>query len=246
MRSTLSVLSLFVVVACDTTEAPEQLEASYATNDQLEDHYDESSASGLASVSGADRDWSIVFVGEDEVTTTLGLHLPGGSDLSAYDGQSLSVDLGWAWGDDSRWIGISDEDGLALIVQPNHLQGPAADTFGLDFVGYGDEISTGKLSDEYGTYKVSYRYARFQTDDGPVDVLPGEPFEARIDGQDWRVVVHASFEVTDKPKDMPGCGGGISDTLGYEMQRLDEAAEPSLDLRLRDAGAEMAGKYSCG
>lgn len=246
MRFTIPAL-LTLAIACEPTQQidqfqPDQLEAPLATNDQVEESMEESEASGVASISGADRDWTLALEDESAAVSTLTIHVPGGSDLSLYDGVALSISLGNAWGDDTRTVALSDEAGLAFIVQPDLGYGPAFDAFGSGLVDYGDEIATGTVSDDYGQYEVSYRMARFQTDEGAIDALPGEPFEALLDGTTWRIVVHASFEVTESPDTMPGCGGGTSSTLSFEMQRVEAA---SLEPRSRAPGAGMAGQHHC-
>lgn len=232
------------LVACGSREdAVPQLEAPEATNDRVAEPYDASEVSGLATVTGTDRDWELVLDdGTDD--TTVAVHVPGGSDLSALDTRDLQVQLGSAWGDDTRTVAVSDDQGPVFLIQTEAEGGPASDAFGPSVVAYGDEVGRGKLTDDYGTYTVGYQTARFQTDDGPVDALPGEPFEAVFGGVTWRVVVHASFVVITMPDEMPGCGGGTSSTLSFEMLRVD--APSVLDHVDPLAGARMAGQHHCG
>ncbi|MCA9489612.1 MAG: hypothetical protein KC621_06800 [Myxococcales bacterium] len=246
MRPIATLLLASTLAACAGHGEPvDQLEAAEAVNDRQVEAWDASEAAGLALVTGADRDWVLVLTDELGEETTVSLHVPGGSDLSALDAHDLDVALGGAWGDDTRSVAITDDQGLAFVVQPDAEFGPATDAFGADLVRWGDEVGRGKLSDDYGDYTVAYRSARFTTDDGEVDALPGEPFEAVVDGVRWRVVVHASFEVLTMPDEMPGCGGGTSSTLSFEMVRIDEATlafEPLSPLQ----GARMAGQHHCG
>ncbi|MCB9686532.1 MAG: hypothetical protein H6738_08480 [Alphaproteobacteria bacterium] len=247
MRHVTALLLATSLAACTGhgEPIPEQLEASEAVNDRQAEPYEASEAAGLALVSGADRDWTLVLTDGQDAETTVSLHLPGGSDLSSLDARDLDVALGGAWGDDTRAVAVSDEQGLAFVVQPDAEFGPATDAFGADLVAWGEELGRGKMSDDYGSYTVAYRSARFQTDDGAVDALPGEPFEAVFDGVRWRVVVHASFEVLTMPKEMPGCGGGTSSTLSFEMIRVDEATV-AMDALAPLPGARMAGQHHCG
>lgn len=221
-----------------------QLEAFEASNDQQSDPYEGSEVAGTASVSGADRDWTLAFPGEGEGITTVTVHAPGESDLSGLDAEALTVTLGGAWGSDTRTVAIVDGAGPVFLGQPGKDYGPATDAFGVGFVDFGDEVGTGRMSDDYGEYEVSYRSARFQTDDGEVEALAGEPFEAALDGDSWRIVVHASFEVTKYPDAMPGCGGGTSTTLSFEMLRIADA--PRLDRLTPASGRLLAGQSHCG
>lgn len=238
----LSPLALLLLACSPVQEAPEQLEAFEATNDQATDEYEGSEAAGPTVVSGGDRDWTLVVGGESPATVAV--HASGGSDLSTLDGRELSITLGGAWGSNTRSVAISDDTGPLFFGQPDSDYGPATDAFGADFVTFGEEVTKGQLSDDYGTYNVTYRYAEFETDDGAVAALPGEPFEATIDGETWRISVHAAFEVTKYPNMMPGCGGGTDTTLSFEMVLLDGAAvlEPLSPLD----GARMSGQNHCG
>ena len=228
--------------AADGDFAGARLEAFGATDPRSVDG-EESSASGPAAVTGEQRDWTLTVTLEDDTDVAIAIHVPGRSDLSALDGRTLAVELGNSWNDDRRNVEIADEDGAAFYAQ--HTQGgPATTAFGDDFVAYGDELGTGELEDEYGTYAVTYHTARFQTDDGEIDAYPGEPFEADIGGQRWRVVSHAAFEVTDYQDTMPGCGGGLESSLSFEMLRISD--DPDLEPVSAAQDRPLAGEGSCG
>jgi hypothetical protein len=239
------LLITIALLACDSPsgEQPDQLEAPEASYEQ-KDPYEGASISGEdAVVSGSDRDWSVA-VTDGGTVPMVAFHVPGASDLSVLEGGSLDIELGSAWGDDSRTVRIDDETGPRFLVQLDADGGPATDLFGADFVSFGDEVGTGTMDDDYGTWEVSYKKAVFQTDDGGVEAKPGEPFVATIGGVDWRIVVHGSFEVTKTPDTLPGCGGGIGTTLSFEM--LAVVTPPALDAVAPLAGARTAGHHSCG
>jgi hypothetical protein len=239
------LLIAIALLGCDTTsgEQPDQLEAPEASYEQ-KDKYDGASISGDdAVVSGGDRDWSVA-VTDGGTVPMVAFHVPGASDLSVLEGGSLDIELGGAWGDDTRTVRIDDETGPRFLVQLDADGGPATDLFGADFVSFGDEVGTGTMEDDYGTWEVSYKKAVFATDDGAVEANPGEPFVATIDGQDWRIVVHGSFEVTKTPDTLPGCGGGIGTTLSFEM--IAVVTQPPLDAVAPLSGARTVGHHSCG
>ena len=121
--------------------------------------------------------------------------------------------------------------------------GFATDIFGDDFVRYGDEETVGVIHHEYGDYTISSRSVVFRGDDGDVVASSGKPVDATIEGARWRIVVHAAFQVTEYPDEMPGCGGGVSDTLSFEMVRVSE--EPALTLVEPLEDLPQAGEYSC-
>ncbi len=239
------LLFTIALLGCDTTsgEQPDQLEAPEAVygDDDSEDSV--SVAGDDATVSGGDRDWSVA-VDADGTAAMVAFHVPGASDLSVLEGASLDIELGDAWGDDTRRVRIDDASGPRFLVQLDADYGPASDLFGADFVSFGDEVGTGTMTDDYGKWGVSYKKAVFQTDDGSVEADPGQPFVATIDGEDWRIVVHGSFEVTDEPNELPDCGGGIGTTLSFEMLKVD-ATPPTAPVAPL-AGARTAGHHSCG
>lgn len=234
---------MFLLLACSDPAAElVRLEAFEATDARQTD-LEAASASGPATVSGADRDWSLSVDLGDGSLAQIDVHSPGASDLAVLDGKELAVELGSAWGEPSRNVSIDDESGPAFLVQITE-GGPISDLFGDTFVAYGELLGSSSLEDEYGVYAVDSYSARLQTDAGEVEVMPGQPVAVVLDGQTWRVVVHAAFEVTDYPDTMPGCGGGLSSTLSLEMLRVDTevdrgALEPSADRRL-------SGEGSCG
>jgi len=239
----MSLLAI-ALLGCDmpTGEQPDQLEAPEASAEYGGEDATEFSGKNC-SVEGADRDWTIHIVPDDKESDVVHLHLPGASDLSNVDG-FLRVTLGDAWGDDTRTVRLDRNNEPLFLVQLSDEAGPATDLFGADFVSFGDEVGTGTMKDDNGKWGVSYKKAVFQTDDGAVEADPGEPFVATIDGRDWRIVVHASFEVTDEPNTLTDCGGGIGTTLSFEMFAVE--TPPALDAVAPLAGARQSGHHSCG
>lgn len=236
------IVFLFTLGGCHGGQPHARLEAFEASNDQAPHPHEGSMAAGLASVSGADRDWTLTLAAPDGGLATVTVHAPGRSDLSMLDGHELGVKLGGAWGADTRDLEI-DDDGVAVFYgQPFIEYGPASDAFGADLVAFGDETGTGSISDDYGDYEVSFRTAVFQTDDGAVEVNPAEPFLATIEGGTWRVVVHASFTVTKFPDAMSDCGGATFTTLSFEMVR-DQT--PELEPVAPQPGGLFAGQIPC-
>jgi hypothetical protein len=239
------VLVPLLLAACVSDAEPEvtvaQLEAPSATHD-FEEPREALTVSGTSAVSGADRDWTVV-VADPRADVTVDLHLPGGSDLSVLDGRALTVDVTESWMGPATAFSIRDEAGLALIVQ-TWSGGTAAEAFGADFVSFGAALGEGVVDSAEGDWTLRYHEVHFETDGGPVDTRPGEPFEAELGGERWRIVVLGAFEVVDMPATLPGCGSGFGDTLAFEMQRLER--EPILDVREALADERRIGESSCG
>jgi hypothetical protein len=96
--------------------------------------------------------------------------------------------------------------------------------FGADFASFGDEVGTGTMEDDYGTWEVSYKKAVFQTDDGAVEADPGRA--VRRDDRRGRLAHRGAreLEVTKTPDTLPGCGGGIGTTAQLRDARRRDAA----------------------
>lgn len=249
MKSSLAALLPLALLlgACNpgTPEGVVRLE-SLVTEDSMVDNWDAHTYEGLATVTGADRDWVVsVDLGEG-ASESVTLHLPGASDLSALDQQALVVDLENVWGSNPRDLAIStpagDEPGEALFLVQVHDRGFASERFGENFVAYGAEKGEAAVTDDYGDWKVMYHDVVFQTDNGEVSATPGTPVDLTLQGDRWRVVVHTAFEVTKTPDALPGCGGGLADTLSFEMRKVQDS--PDLT-PLTPGDGHLAGEYSC-
>ena len=91
-------MSLFLLLAAcsDQTSGSLRLESLSADNADAPSQ-DALVYPGVASVSGADRDWSIAVAISDGSTETVALHTPGASDLSFLDGTDVIVNLAEVW-----------------------------------------------------------------------------------------------------------------------------------------------------
>lgn len=239
----LALFPLALFTGCSDPDAEQAIRLeSFSAADGATDDWEARSYDGVAAVTGADRDWQIALDLGDGTTESVAVHAPGQSDLAFLNGGELSVELGNVWGSNPRDFAVDDAEGPAFLAQV-HETGVASEAFGDGFARYGDAIGSGTIAHEYGDYGVSYTEVRIATDDGEVSALPGEPIDVSVGGQRWRIVVHAAFEVTEYPDAVPACGGGVSDTLSFEMVRL--ATEPPLDPISPADGAHLAGEYSC-
>lgn len=236
---------LLALVACTPDGGDSTRLEAFSASDGTSS-WDETAYTGATTVTGQGRDWSLAVAADDGTTSTVTVHTPGESDLSSLSGMALTTTLASVWGTNPRDVEIDtvagDEPAAPRFLAQIYDHGVATDQFGEDFVAYGDVVGTGTITDEYGDYTVEYHAVTFQTDDGTVTAEAGVPVELTIDGQSWRVVVHAAFQVTEYPEALPGCGGGVSDTLSFEL--LYEPPSPVFDT-LSPLGDALAGEYSC-
>ena len=238
MRNWTLLVSFAGLVACKNPEelvpsdvAPDQLEGvgvSYASSGDPEQPI---TLSGVVAVSGSSRDFTLAIGGD-----SVGVHTPGLSDLSALNGATLdAVVSGMGW-QGERNVLLSDADGPVYFADPGTGGYQADATFGEGFVAFGTVVA--QTSDDVGDW--TWTTAKFQTDDGPVEVTPGIPAELVIDGATWRVVVAAAYQ--SDPYEEMDCGA-VEDLLAYEMLRVAEA--PDVTPLTRPAEFTMAN-LSCG
>lgn len=218
-----------------TGTIPEQLESFAVTieNDQGQ----LLSAAGLLTVAGEDRQFQIA-VDDPAVGMAIELHTPGATPLGSLDGVDATVELS-EMGMGGRSIVISDADGPLYVGALGDTPGQAQvrEIFGEGFVTWGEAV--GSQTDGYFVW--TYAPAVFATDDGPVELLPGEVDNILVDGAKWRVVVSASYEVSDNPSadEMPACSP--ESMLGFELLRVAEPIEVATITRLEEAPVAYVG-----
>ncbi len=224
MRLLLSASACLVplLVGCTTGTIPEQLEA-LAVSDGLAT-YDEATYSGTATVTGSGRDFEVALDndGAENPHTVLTLHTPGLSDLSTLSGRAFTALLHPQGLHEERSILLSDESGPVYLADDGDDAWRFSEFLGADFVTWGDVVGTSRDSQ----YTWEYTSARFQTDEGAIDVFPGETTNITLGGARYRAAVLGAYQVTPLPNASLPCGG-ISDFLSYELLRVetDTAAE---------------------
>jgi len=222
-------LSLAAVAGCNGNEStgvvPEQLEAVEVAGEM---EYEEVQIEGALSVTGTERDFTLSLE-TSAGSRELSIHSPGMSDLSLLNGRSVTAKLANKGLHEERSVVISDDKGTAYVADVGH--GVDADAlFGEGFVRWGETVGTS--SDDL--YDWEYTPAVFKTDEGEIEVLPGDTANLKIKGATWRVAVIAAYKVTPHP-DAPLPCGGISDLLSYEMIRVETAKEPVKLTRMANA-----------
>lgn len=219
-------LSALFLSACSTGVVPEQLDAFRA--DLSDGNYDELVTSGELSVRGEGSDFTLAIDGQ-----AIRVHSPGLSDLMTLDGQELQVSLSWAGlhGERSAWV--ADDHGPVYIADAGWGIPEVDVAFGEGFASWGQTVATAR-DDQYDW---SWTQVDFRTDAGVVSLLPGEVASFRVNGDLYRVVVLAAYQVDARPMAALPCGG-ISDMLSYEMMRV--TSEPEPQVIVRDPSSEFA------
>lgn len=243
----LAALATFVFACSESSETdtnptpdpgvvPEQLEALDLAITSGDNQI--SSSAGVLAISGADRQFA-VQVGTGPELVAFDLHSPGASPLSSLDGLDATVQF-TEQGMGGRSVVISDATGPVYfgIVGDSPSLAPISETFGADFVSWGERVG----SEGDGTFVWTYAPAVFNTDTGPVELLPGEVDSIVVDGVEWRVVVTASYQVDVDPtaSELPGCSP--ESLLGFELLRVaDQPVTISKLTRLPDAVVSYVG-----
>lgn len=108
------------------------------------------------------------------------------------------------------------------------------DLFGAGFVAHGQTYGV----DEDQTWSTSYTSLVFQTDEGAVEVLPGEVQELWVGGLRYRAAAIAAWTREAQPDAaLPGCPVA-EELLAYELIRVEQ--EVLTDAIVRAPGLEPA------
>lgn len=194
---------------------------------------------GQLAVDGADGDFVLTITPDDgSAAATVTLHSPGESDLRSLDGDEVSAWMpAYAYGE-SRSLVLTEADDVVYAADQGVDRDAVNTRLGGEVVVPGDPVGTS--SDD--TYDWTYRSVRIESDDGPVDLLPGEVEYVNLFDAVWRVAAIAAWDRTVRPGAvLPGCLAADS-LLSYEMLRVSSAGEP--EFRTRPTG-EAAARVGC-
>ena len=254
-RVLVSLLPALALIACDT-EAPVDEKPPEGAIDQLEamegtlvegasalDDWDAVERTGTVTIDGMDGDYSLDVddpAGDWSTAFVMDLHLPGQTELSELSGQILTVEAVEMQGEEwPRSVVISDEEGPVMVADAGYDSARIEEIFGEGFVSHGTTVGTA----EDQTWQWSYTSVVFQTDEGPVYLLPGEVTTITIDGQQWRAAASAAYRRDAQPDAaLPGCPT-VQNMLAYELMRLSESVSDELLERAADVDAASIG---CG
>lgn len=218
-----------------TGTVPEQLEAFQVTI--AEDTGSPMSLTGKLSIERVSERSFLISVEGSDLAGPIEIHSPGATpaDLEGVDGTVELSEMGMG----GRSIVLSDADGPLYVgaLGDGPSQAQVREIFGEDFVTWGKAVGT--QTDGYFVW--TYAPAVFATDDGPVTLQPGEVDNIVVDGVKWRVVVSASYEVSENPDadEMPACSP--ESMLGFELLRVAEPIEVATIARLAEAPVAYVG-----
>jgi len=230
LAAPLSVLALACSNTSQTGTIPEQLEAVAVL--PTGGSFDAISASGDLAVTAEGRDFTLTITPAAGPAVEISVHSPT-TNLAKLDGLTVDADVSQSGLHEERSLVISDDGGVVYAADVGQFNDTIVAAFGADFATWGATVATD--SDEL--YDWTYTSAKFQTDDGPVEILPGNAKTVVIAGDTYRIGVIAAYEVEAHPDAALPCGG-ISDLLSFEMLRIAEAEEPATVTRA--AGADLA------
>lgn len=247
MRSTLVPALLFPVAlnlaACDDgAVAADALEGFSIESDALVEGDDDTYVfTGDLSASGADRDYDLSVSDPTGTIFEAALHSPGDLDLGSLSGHSGTVTIYPDWtGEHARLVAITQEDGLVYVANRGMSGGDLDTWFGADFATYGAALGTSR--DE--NFNWTYHGVSFKTDEGAVEIAPGEVDTLTINGEMWEVVVIAAYDRELRPNGSIADCGPPEDLISYEMIRVAERVAPTM--QLRQSGREIAEGPGCG
>lgn len=167
--------------------------------------------------------------------TSFTLHSPGSSDLAATAGASVQATVAWDWMLPAS-LKLTDEFG-ALYV----FEGGVGDAFGEFDVSFGAEL--GSMVDDQD-YRRTFTTLVVATDDGPVELTPGDARGVTVNGVAWQFTAIAAYGISTIPGgEYTDCGGETS-ILSYEAVRVPVLPEPRQ--LTRPDGLEMASYSGCG
>lgn len=217
-----------------TGTIPEQLESLQVA--LTDDNGQVQTAQGVLAVTGSDRQFQIAVAGGQNIV--FDLHTPGASPIAALDGVDATVAF-TEQGMGGRSVIVSDADGpLYVGALGDGMSLNAVDEiFGEGFVRWGKEVGT----QTDGTFVWTYAPAVFATDNGEVELQPGNVTSIVVDGVEWRAVVSASYEVSTNPDAdaLPACSP--ESMLGFELLRVAEPIAATSIARAADAEIAYVG-----
>jgi hypothetical protein len=191
--------------------------------------------SGGLKVAGNGRDFTLSIAPPGQQVLDLSVHSSTGCDLTSLDGLAVDAKVSSETLSGLRNVVLSDQAGVAYAAQgvstPDLATSPEfVDAFGQGFATWGSTVGT----DSDSQYDWTYTSARFTTDDGDIEILPGNVRTVKIAGATYRVGTIAAYRVERHPGANVPCGG-ISDLLSFEVLRVREAVEPAAMTRLANA-----------
>lgn len=232
---------LVLAAACDKEPAPEQLELGSVESEHWVQTGEEGPVDGVLAVQGSGRDYTLTLTLEDSSQVELEVHTPGETDFTAYEGMDLTITPVISWTDAITGLSIHEGEQLRYALYGTDGNPALDDQFGNGFGTWGETISGSTIDG----FHYTWHPIRFATDEGYVDLLPGEVAEVRVQDKLWRLTAIAAYtEVAGNGTDVSDCGEG-GDLLSYEIELIEEASAEEPGFLERPAGEPMA-RRTCG
>ncbi len=210
---------LLALAACnDASDLSPYASGSLALPEVEPDEEIESSRkdlSGDLSVSG-EGERLTVRVDTSFGRTEVELKAPSRPDLSGIDGLTGQLSLAKDALTDEISLLVTGDDGPRYLLETVDSTVLTDSAFGPTFVQVGNDLGRVPV----GLDHVRLYSALFQTDDGELEVFPGEPVEATIDGLSYRIVLIASW-VRERSEDQVSNCYQLDDVLAYEVLRVE-------------------------
>jgi len=190
---------------------------------------------GVITVSGTAPNLT-VNINTDNGGTEVTVKAPGLPDLSAIEGIEGMLSLAEDPLTDKLSVMISDAEGPLYLLETVDAGPLTTSAFGPGFAGGGGSLGdVGVGLDTLTLYGID-----ISTDDGVVELFPGEPQEILVDGVSYRAVVVASFSRFFNAQ--PTCNFLIEDIRSFELTRV-EAGTADLTPLTRPEGARIEGPF---
>jgi len=167
-------------------------------------------------VGGSEPNWTLQL-DATAANVTIEVHSAAHSDLSGLglDGATVSVQPEPFSNELSLLVTDANGD-LQYLVEPVKPGPLTQEVFGLGLLAPYDDLGSVAVDG----WNLGLTGAVIRTDGGDQDLLPGQPIEATIGGDTYRVVLGESFAAQRIDPANEQCTGA-SDRLAFEMVRVD-------------------------
>lgn len=190
---------------------------------------------GDLTVDGSDADFTIT-VHTATGAKGIDVHSPGHSDLGLLDGltaRKVSIAAEPLSGELSLAIDDPETGGVQYLVEPVE-PGPLSEAvFGAGLIARGADLGALRVD----AWNLDLTTALLRTDAGDVELMPGVPQEAAIDGVTYRAVLLASYTAELQLDGDVSCTGP-AERLAFELLKVEPGTADTAAL-VRPEGVEL-------